>query len=75
LEIANEPARRRESDRCHLIEGDPEIWIASLPRQHASEPAPDKHGVIPNDQASVVSAKGRRPHRQSVGGSRDIPDL
>jgi len=29
------------------------------------------NGVVPDDQASVVSAKGRRPHRQSVGGSRD----
>ena len=74
LEIANEPARRREADRCHLIEADPEIWIAALPRQHTSEPAPDMQGVIPNDQASVVSAKGRRRHRHSVGGSRDIPD-
>jgi hypothetical protein len=74
LEIANEPARRREADRCHVIKRDPEIWIASLPRQHASEPAPDKHGVIPDDQASVVSAQGRRRHRQSVRGSRDIPE-
>ena len=60
LEIANQPARRREADRCHFSEGDPEVWIASLPRQYASKPAPDEHGVIPNDQASVVSAKGRR---------------
>ena len=58
LEIAGEPARRREADRCHLIEADPEIWIAALPGQHTSEPAPDEQGVIPDDQASVVSAKG-----------------
>ena len=60
LHIADQPARRREADRCHLIEGDPEVWIPSLPRQYPSKPAPDEHGVIPNDQASVVSAKSRR---------------
>jgi hypothetical protein len=33
LEIANQPARRREADRCDLVEWDPQVWIASLPRQ------------------------------------------
>ena len=73
LEIANQPARRREADRCHLIEGDPEVWIPSLPRQYPSKTAPDEHGVIPNDQASVVSAKGRRTGSYLNDGTAAVP--
>jgi len=69
LKIANQPARRHEADPRYLIEWDPEVWIASLPRQYASKPAPDEHGVIPNDQASVVSAKGRRTGSYLNGGT------